>query len=276
MGQRRLPLNRQAMALTALVLVALPAAARAATPGDPFEPVNRAAYSLHEFLDHLFFGPVAHAYKAVLPGPIRKALRNAISNLKEPGVAVNDMLQGHPSQAARAVIRFTANSIGGVGGFIDVAAMTGVPHHDNGFGDTLGRYGAGPGPYIFIPLAGPYTIRDIVGAVADIATDPLTWTPSDGSAIYARTIVGGLDQRAEADEQLKAIDNMSTDPYASLRSLYLQSRAAEIAAAPLGSKAAEPQLPDFDDPGAPPTTVAPPPPPSSDTGAAPVEPPPAR
>src|ERR1700757_1575718 len=101
MGSRRLPLGRQAMALTALALAALPASVHAATPGDPFESFNRGAYGLHQVLDHLFFGPAAHAYKAIVPAPIRKALRQVISNLKEPGVAVNDMLQFHPGQAAR-------------------------------------------------------------------------------------------------------------------------------------------------------------------------------
>jgi phospholipid-binding lipoprotein MlaA len=219
--------------------------------------MNCASYSLHQALDRAIFSKAAALIKAI-PGPIRTAIRNIIDNLREPGIAANDLLQGHPKVAARTIGRFVGNTTFGLGGMIDFASKEGLPHHDNTFADTFGRWGAGPGPYLFVPLVGPSTVRDMGGSVADILTDPFTWVTfthrwmvSDG-----RTVMAGLEQRAEADDQLKAIDSMSTDTYASLRSLYLQNRAAIIASPP-GATPDAPisQLPDFDTPAG--TTTAP-------------------
>lgn len=232
--------------------------AHAASPDDPFEPFNRGMYAIHRGLDQVIFGPAARAYHTVLPAPLRKGLRNVINNLKEPGIAFNDLLQAHPTRAVKTSARFVINSLAGVGGLIDVADNAGLPHHDNGFGATAGRYGVEPGPYLFIPFIGPSSIRDLLGNAADIATDPLGWQPfRNGEVIYGRAIIDGLDQRAEADAQLKAIDDMSTDPYASLRSLYEQNRASQINDAVTGvTGSSEPQLENFDDPAAPPAPAA--------------------
>src|SRR5262249_9779391 len=118
--------------------------------------------------------------------------------------------------------------------------------HDNSFGTTAGRWGITPGPYLFIPFVGPTNFRDGLGNVADIVTDPLTWRPfRNGQVIYARAIVQGLDERAGADAQLQAIDDMSADPYASLRSLYEQNRAVQIQEAITGMPGSA--TPSFDD-----------------------------
>jgi phospholipid-binding lipoprotein MlaA len=246
------------------MLIVAPSLARAGTPDDPLEPFNRGMYAIHRGLDQAIFGPAARAYQAVLPALLRKGLRNLINNLKEPGIAFNDLLQAHPARAAKTSARFVINSVAGVGGLLDIAANAGLPHHDNGFGATAGRYGVQPGPYLFIPFIGPTSFRDLLGQAADIATDPLGWQPyRNGEVIYARAIIDGLDQRADADAQLKAIDDMSTDPYASLRSLYEQNRASQISDAISGvTGSAEPQLQEFDDPGAkpaPPAAATPPP-----------------
>ena len=256
--------------MIAFLAVGQPAGAYAATPDDPLESINRGLYAVHNALDKAIFGPAARAYRAILPKQIRKGLRNVISNLKEPGIAANDLLQAHPNRTAGAVNRFVVNSTLGVAGLFDLADGMGIPHHDNGFGATAGRYGVKPGPYLFIPLFGPTNVRDLVGAVADTFTDPLALRPyRDGQIIYARAIVDGLDQRAEADDQLKAIDDMSTDPYASLRSLFEQNRAGQIADAISGrTHSAEPPLDSFDDPGAAPTA----PPPSASPVEAPAKP----
>ena len=254
------------------MLFVVPASGHASAPGDPLEPFNRGMYAIHRGLDQVIFGPAARAYQAVLPAPLRKGLRNLINNLKEPGIAFNDLLQAHPGRAVKTAGRFVINSTAGIGGLMDIAYDAGLPHHDNGFGATAGRYGVQPGPYLFVPFIGPTSFRDLLGQAADMATDPLGWQPfRDGQVIYARAIVDGLDQRADADAQLKAIDNMSTDPYASLRSLFEQNRAGQISDAISGrTNSAEPALDNFDDPGAAPATPSPAPPPS----VAPVEPPP--
>jgi phospholipid-binding lipoprotein MlaA len=166
------------------------------------------------------------------------------------------------------------NSTVGVGGLMDIAYNAGLPHHDNGFGTTAARYGMKPGPYLFIPFIGPTNFRDILGQAADMATDPLGWQPfRDGQVIYARAIVDGLDQRAEADVELKAIDDMSADPYASLRSLYEQNRAVQVQEAITGVPgSATPSFDELEDPGASPAAPAPAAPPQPPAASPPVQP----
>lgn len=252
MGPSRTPSKSTACALIAATLVIVPAKSFAASPDDPWEPFNRSMYTVHRFLDGIVFGPAARAYKTVLPQPVRKGLRNLINNLKEPAIAFNDLIQAHPTRAGKTTARFIVNSTAGIGGLMDIAYNLQLPHHDNGFGTTMGRWHMEPGPYLFIPFIGPTNLRDLIGQAADMATDPLGYDPfHDGEVIYARAIVDGLDERAEADDQLKAIDDMSTDPYASLRSLYEQNRAGQIQEAITGvAGSAAPQLDPLDDPGA--------------------------
>jgi phospholipid-binding lipoprotein MlaA len=272
MGSCRAPLKPAACALAAAMFLAVPAAGRAATPDDPLEPFNRSMYVVHKTLDHWIFGPAAHAYATIIPQPLRKGFRNLINNLKEPGIAFNDLLQAHPVRASKTAGRFIINSTAGVGGLMDIAYDAGIPHHDNGFGTTAGRWGIQPGPYLFIPFIGPTNFRDLIGQTADIATDPLGYQPfRNGQVIYARAIVDGLDQRAEADTQLRTIDDTSADSYASLRSLYEQNRAVQIQEAITGmTGAATPSFDDLQDPGAAPAPARPPaaaPPPSSPSAA---------
>lgn len=263
MGLCRTPSRSTVCALVATLTLSAPMAAFAASPDDPWEPANRSFYFVHNFLDHLFFGAVARGYKAVVPYPVRKGFRNLINNLKEPGIALNDLLQAHPMRAGQTTGRFLVNTTFGLGGLMDLAYDAGLPHHENGFATTAGRWGIPSGPYLFIPFVGPSSVRDLIGQAADTATDPLAWTPiQHGEAIYARGVIDGLDRRAEADDQLKAIDDMSTDPYASLRSLYEQNRAAQIQDAKTGVPgSAEPQFDNLGDPTAMPAHGADPAPP---------------
>src|SRR5262249_26188512 len=151
-------------------------------------------------------------------------------NLSEPVVFVNDVLQLHGGQAARSLARFVVNSTIGVGGLFDVAGHNHVPHHDNGFGLTLGRWGFGPGPYLYLPLMRPSDFRHALGGAADAGLNPLTYAryPHKTAISIGTTIVEGLGKRLDAETDLKTIRETSTDPYASLRSFYLQNRAAEI------------------------------------------------
>jgi phospholipid-binding lipoprotein MlaA len=201
-------------------------------PGDPVEGLNRGLFSVHQFFDRIFFRPIAMAYKSIVPKFARTGVRHIISNLSEPVVFLNDILQLKPKRAVRTFGRFSINTVLGVGGIIDVAKGENLPHRSNGFGNTLGRYGVGPGPYLFIPLVGPTDLRDLIGGQADGAVLPLAvGDPFNRTAYIVPTLaLGGLDQRAESDADLKALLGGAADPYATLRSVYLQSRAAEVSA----------------------------------------------
>ncbi len=261
MGFCRAPLKPTACALAAALTLVVPAAGHAASPDDPLEPFNRSMYAVHRVLDQWLFAPAARAYKAVLPKPVRKGIRNVIDNLKEPAIAFNDLVQAHPVRAGKTTGRFLLNSTVGVGGLMDIAYNVGIPHHENGFGATAGRWGITPGPYLFIPFIGPSNFRDLLGQAADIATDPLGWIRVGqlrGEVFYARPVLDGLDLRAESDSQLKTIDDMSADPYASLRSLYEQNRALQIQEAVTGMPGGTtPSFDDLQDPGAGPAAPAP-------------------
>jgi phospholipid-binding lipoprotein MlaA len=207
-------------------------------PGDPIEGINRGLFSVHQFLDRIAFRPMAMVYKTVVPKFLRTGVRQVISNLSEPVVFLNDVLQLKPKRAVRTLARFTINSTLGVGGIVDVAKGEKLPHRSNGFGNTLGRYGVKPGPYLFIPLVGPTDLRDLVGGQGDGAVLPLVvGNPFNRAAfIIPYIVLGGLDQRVEADADLKALLSGAADPYATLRSVYLQSRAAEIRTVQNGDK----------------------------------------
>jgi phospholipid-binding lipoprotein MlaA len=230
--------------------IAVPPAA--ATPGpnpDPWEPLNRKIFALFQSADRVAIRPAAIFYSRATPKPLQLGLRNAFRNLHEPIVFVNDVFQVRFQNAGVTLGRLAINSTVGFAGLFDPAKDVGLPYHNNGFGTTLGRYGVPPGPYLF--GAGPTDVRDAIGSGVDILTDPLTWINFHGRLGFgiSRGVVSALDDRAQADPQLKALSAMSTDEYASLRSLYLQNRAAEIT----GGQVNVNDLPSFgDEPAGPP------------------------
>jgi len=246
-----------------------PASARAArTKGDPWEKFNRGMYRLFQKFDRAVFRPVALAVGKIIPKPIRTGIRHFLSNLSEPVVFLNDVLQLKPGRAVRTLSRFTLNSTVGIGGLADVAKTAKLPHRNNGLGNTLARYGVGPGPYMFLPIIGPTTLRDLSSAQADRLVLPLAvgkpfnrfdWQLATGA-------IAGLDQRIESDEDLRNLLSGAADPYATLRSVYLQSRIAEIAEIKGKASASTTFEDPLEDPGA---TTDPAPP--ADT-AAPAEP----
>lgn len=211
------------------------------TKGDPLEGFNRTMFSIHQFLDRIAFRPIAMLYKTVVPKPLRTGIRHVFSNVGEPLVFANDMLQLKPKRAIKTIGRFLVNSTIGIGGVLDVAKTRefNLPHHDNSFGTTLGHYGLGPGPYIFLPLVGPSDFRDFGAGIAQGQTYAFTiGTPFDRAEYrVSEAVLTGLDLRVESDGALKALLGGAIDPYATLRSAYLQDRAVSIAESH-GAKAA--------------------------------------
>ena len=225
--------------------------------GDPLEGLNRRFFRLNDRLDHAVFRPAALGYRHVVPRPVRSGLRNFFANLTEPIVFLNFLLQFKPGKAVETLGRFALNTTVGIGGFVDVAKASPfrLPHRDNGFGSTLGRYGVGPGPYLYLPFAGPTTLRDLLGGQADRLVLPFTvqQPPFDKFEYQLpKAVITGLDARAEADPELQALFAGAVDPYATLRSVFLQNRAGEIERLRHGGRAAaEPANDDLNDPAAP-------------------------
>ena len=153
---------RHIFALAGLGAALLAGQARAQTPGDPFEKTNRRLYAASMKANRTYVRPIARVYGALAPGPIGQAIHNFITNLGEPVVVANDLLQLRLRHAGDDLARLVTNTSFGVGGLFDLAATQGLPHRENDFGVTLGRWGVGPGPYLFLPLLGPSTVRDAI------------------------------------------------------------------------------------------------------------------
>jgi phospholipid-binding lipoprotein MlaA len=230
-------------------------AGTAAPPGsDPFQRMNRSFFRFNDRLDSSLFGPTARTYKRSTPGPFQSMLHNFVTNFGEPVVLANDMIQLRPKAAMTTAFRFIVNSTAGIGGLFDPAKHAGAPHHDNDFGITLGRYGCPPGPYLYIPLMGPSSIRDAMGAAVDgFLIDPWNWAgwvkelepanppkrpfpyyhhhdaiPNRDVIRIGAGVLGAIDERARVDADLAAMMSTATDPYATMRSVYLQNRAAQV------------------------------------------------
>ncbi len=201
------------------------------TAGDPYEGLNRSLFDVQQKFDRAIFRPVARGYATIIPKFIRTGLRHLLSHIREPIVFLNDVLQLKPKRAARTLARFAINSTAGIGGLLDVAKTAKLPYRHNGLGNTLARYGVGPGPYLFIPLVGPTQLRDLFGGSVDGVIYPVAIGRPFNRTDYqiSTSVIGGLDLRAESDAGFKALLDGAADPYATLRSVYQQDRAAEIA-----------------------------------------------
>lgn len=201
-------------------------------PGDPFERINAVSFALTDKVDEAVLGPVARSYDSVVPKPIRRGIRNFLNNLREPVVFVNYLLQLKPGKAVETVGRFAINTTLGLAGVIDVAKRCpfNLPWRPNGFSDTLGVYGVKEGPYIFVPLIGPTTVRDLVGGAVDRVASPLALGGPFKSKPYliGSNIYRVLDRRAEQEDELRAA-RATEDPYATRRDQYLSKRKARVA-----------------------------------------------
>lgn len=204
---------------------------------DPLEPLNRVVFEFNRGFDALFLKPLAEFYMLLLPPPVQTGVHNVLNNLRSPVILVNNVLQGDGSEALNTTGRFVINSTLGVAGFGDVAAAWGMPFRDEDFGQTLGVWGVGPGPFLMLPIVGPSSPRDAAGMFVDSAIiDPLgivgTYVfdaPRTVQLIsFTRLGLTAVDARARNYDALNDLEKNSLDFYAALRSLYRQYRFGEI------------------------------------------------
>ncbi len=205
--------------------------ARRASPGDPLERVNIKSFEAIQAVDKAVIGPVALTFERVVPTPIRLGLRNALYNLQEPVIFLNFLVQLKPGKGAETLGRFVINSTLGIAGLFDIAKRRPfkLPYRPNGFGDSLGYYGVKPGPYLYLPIIGATSLRDLFGTFADQSVLPTAVGKPFNQLIYSvpRFLVRELDQRAGFEEDLRLM-RASGDFYAARRDFYLRTRQAEI------------------------------------------------
>ena len=199
--------------------------------GDPIAVVNEVSFVAVQSVDKAIIAPIAYGYRDGLPAPIRDGLHNVLNNLDEPIVFVNFLLQFKIGKAAETVGRFAINSTIGVAGLFDFAKKhpINLPRRSNGLADTLGYYGVGPGPYLFLPVFGSTTVRDLLGRVVDLSLLPAAVGKPFTNPIVSGTkgVLSSIDDRVENDVILTRVQE-SGNPYAAMREYYLMKRRAEI------------------------------------------------
>lgn len=193
-------------------------------PNDPFESFNRAMFSFNDGVDKLLIKPAAEGYKAVLPTPVRTGITNFFANLGDLWIGINNVLQGKVSAGASDFGRFALNSTVGILGFFDVASNAGFEKHNEDFGQTLGRWGMGSGPYLVLPMLGPSSLRDgLSRLLVDWRGNPVWYTaePATGNILVG---VNLIDTRANLLAVSDLAEQAALDFYSYTRSAYLQRR----------------------------------------------------
>lgn len=193
-------------------------------PEDPYEKSNRKVFEFNNRIDKLFLRPVTDFYSSATPEFAQISITNFFSNLDDIGISFNNFLQGNIVDSMSDITRFFINSIFGLGGFFDVASEMGLEKHSEDFGQTLGKWGAKPGPYLMLPFLGPSTTRDAFTFVGDTALAP-TLSLDDSEA---RLGLISLDLINTYSAFTGLADIESQDQYAFLRDAYLDRRKFEV------------------------------------------------
>lgn len=197
-----------------------------ANPRDPLEPYNRTMFNINDAVDGAVLEPIATGYKNVTPKPVRTAVTNFFANIGDLWSIFNNALQLKGEGTYNSVVRFTTNTVFGLGGLIDVASEMDIERHKQDFGLTLARWGVPQGPYLVLPLFGPSTVRDTGGLVVDA----VGYSPGYIHDIPVRNSIYGLglvSKRANLLGTTSLVENAALDKYIFTRDAYLQLRQHE-------------------------------------------------
>ncbi len=192
-------------------------------PRDPLEPLNRSIYHFNDVVDKTVVKPVATGYKNAVPGPVRTGIGNFFSNLNDMVVFFNDLLQLNLSQGASDFSRTFWNSTIGVAGVFDVATSFDLPKHDEDFGQTLGYWGVGSGPYLVLPFLGSSTVRNAVGQIVDSHVD-LVYQQDDMAVRDSAVLLRVIQKRSLYLGARRTLLQAALDPYVFVREAYFQRR----------------------------------------------------
>jgi phospholipid-binding lipoprotein MlaA len=219
----------------ACLISALPLAAGAAdeapepagNPADPFEGFNRGVFAFNESLDKAVLVPVATGYRKVVPEPVQTVVGNFFGNFYDAWSAVNHFLQGKPQAGLEMSMRVATNTVIGLGGLLDVATDAGLERQEEDFGQTLGKWGFGAGPYIVIPILGPSSLRDAAALPLDRSATPTIAFGGDAEK-YGLVTLNFVDTRARYLSAGRLLDEIALDRYSFLRDAYLTRRRSQV------------------------------------------------
>ncbi len=192
-------------------------------PRDPWEPFNRGVFRFNDEADKAIFKPAATIYRDLTPRLVRAGVTNFFGNLEDAWSFVNSVFQLKPASAADNFMRFGVNTVMGIGGVFDIASEMRIERHREDFGQTLGRWGVGDGPYVVLPLFGPSTLRDTVAFPVDVKGDiaaSVNHVPTRNSL----KVLDQLDTRASLLSVSDSLDQVALDKYSFMRDAHLQRR----------------------------------------------------
>ena len=202
----------------------------ATTPGgskDPFETFNRGMFSFNEAVDSAVLKPVATGYEKVVPQFVRTGVDNFFGNIGDAWSAVNHLLQAKPQAAFEMGMRFAFNTAFGLGGLIDIAGEAGIERRNEDFGQTLGRWGLGAGPYLVLPLLGPSTLRDTGALAVDFRAAPAAFFDESRDK-YGISALQVISTRARLLSASRTIDDIALDKYSLIRDGFLVRRRNQV------------------------------------------------
>ena len=211
-----------------------------AGPKDPYEAVNRKVFAFNDTIDEYALKPVAKAYNAVIPSPVRTGVHNFFGNFTDAWSAVNQLLQGKPRDAGTMTLRVLTNTTIGIAGIFDPATSLGLERKSEDLGLTLGHWGLEPGPYLVLPLFGSSDIRDGLALPADTYVSPALLVPKFWQGVAVDT-VGVIDTRAGLLGASQMLDELAFDRYTFMRDAYITRRRSLV------YDGNPPELPDTDD-----------------------------
>jgi len=232
-------LLRLCAALSAVVLVGCasvpavaPGAAAASAPtagqkADPWENWNRKVYAFNDALDSNVVKPVAEAYKAVVPPLVRTGVTNVLGNIGDVWSTANHLLQGKVQSGFEMGMRVIVNTTFGLAGLLDPASEMGLTRRSEDFGQTLGHWGVGPGPYVVLPVLGPSTLRDTLAWPVDRLYAPGSLPPTDLGR-YSVVALELISTRTNLLSTTALLDQVALDRYSFLRDAYLSRRLDQI------------------------------------------------
>ncbi|MDR6913631.1 phospholipid-binding lipoprotein MlaA [Pseudomonas sp. 3296] len=216
--------NHLAQLFVCASVLLVPFAAQAASEDDPWESVNRPIYKFNDVIDTYALKPVAQGYEYITPQFLEDGIHNMFRNVGDVTNLVNNILQAKPAAAGTDTARIIFNTTFGLLGFFDVGTKMGLNRNDEDFGQTLGYWGMGSGPYVMLPLLGPSTLRDAPSKFVDSYTGPYPYI----NDVPVRNSVFGLnivDTRASLLSSEKLITG---DKYIFIRNAYLQNREFKV------------------------------------------------
>jgi len=205
-----------------------PAAKPVPSKKDPFESWNRSVFSFNEAVDAAVLKPVAQAYKDVVPEYVRTLIENAFGNVADAWSTVNHLLQGKFESSLQMGMRVATNSVLGFGGLLDIGTEIGLEKQSEDFGQTLGRWGMPPGPYVMLPVLGPSTLRDTAALPVDMQASPTALIDDTRAKLIGVALLQAVSTRAGLLGASRVLDDVALDKYSFLRDAYLARRQNQV------------------------------------------------